>query len=303
MPKGGNIHQHAVGAVYAEKIIQFALHDSCYINPVNYQLYFNQQQALKWKDHSAILINQLLIDQPDKRDSIINYWSVRDYKKYNRDGRSWFFNTFMKIIPACVGNESEILTELCRKAKEENILYIETMFGAANVEDSLSVLTHKMEKNNDYDVLKSGFAGLYEKYEENGLNELAKLYANSLDSFITNAKTNGIIVRCQIPGSRLRNDHILTFGKLMLAFKAIELTNNLAGVNFAGPEDAANALANYSLHMEMFRFLKEKYPNVNVSLHAGELATGKGAAKDEDLKFHIYEAITIAGSIPNWTWG
>ena len=296
MPKGGNIHQHAIGAIYAEKFIQFALRDSCYINPVNYQLYYNRQSALTWRDSSAILINTLLNDQPNKRDSIIDYWSVRNYQKFNREGRNWFFNTFMKIIPAFVGHESEILTELCQKAAEENIQYIETMFGVANIEDTLLRITSEIEKNNEYDVLKSDFTLLYKKYEENGINELAKLNADSLDSFITKAKTNGIIVKYQLRGSRIRNDHLLTFGKLMLAFKTAELTDNLVGVNFGGPEDFGNALANYSYHMEMFRFLKEKHPTVNVSLHAGELVAGKGAAKEEDLKFHIFEAITIAGA-------
>ncbi len=296
MPKGGNIHQHAVGAVYAEKIIEFALDDSCYINPNVYQLYANQDQALKWGDQLAIPINTLLIDEPNKRDSIINYWSVRNYKKFNRDGRSWFFDAFMKIIPACIGNEAEILTELCKKAKEENVQYIETMIGVANVENSLSMLAYSMEQNNTYNLLDSGFEGLYERYKSYGMDELAKEYADSLDSFISRSDTNGVTLRCQIQGSRLRDDHVLTFGKLMLAFKTAELTNNLVGVNFAGPEDYEVSLENYSLHMHMFQFLRAKHPNVDISLHAGELALGKGATRDKDLKFHIYEAIAVAGA-------
>ncbi|MBN1768663.1 MAG: hypothetical protein JW842_09140 [Prolixibacteraceae bacterium] len=241
----------------------------------------NKEQALKWGDKIAIPINALLIDETNKRDSISNYWSVRNYKNFNRDGRSWFFDTFMKTIPAYIGNEAEILTEICRKAKKENIQYIETMIGVANVEDSIAVLAYLMEQNNNYNVLISGFERLYEKYELNGLDELAKEYADSLDSFISRSDTNGVTLRCQIQESRLRDDHILTFGKLMLAFKTAELTNNLVGVNFAGPEDYEVSLENYSFHMRMFQFLRAKHPNVNISIHAGELVLGKGATKDK----------------------
>jgi hypothetical protein len=141
------------------------------------------------------------------------------------------------------------------------------MIGVANIENSLSMLAYSMEQNNTYNLLDSGFEGLYERYKSYGMDELAKEYADSLDSFISRSDTNGVTLRCQIQGSRLRDDHVLTFGKLMLAFKTAELTNNLVGVNF-----------------------------VDISLHAGELALGKGATRDKDLKFHIYEAIAVAGA-------
>ncbi|MCB0639466.1 MAG: adenosine deaminase, partial [Lewinella sp.] len=50
----------------------------------------------------------------------------------------------------------------------------------------------------------------------------------------------------------------------------------------------------YWLHMQMFRFLKQQFPQVKSSLHAGELKLGLVAP--EDLNWHIRAAVEIAGA-------
>ena len=44
----------------------------------------------------------------------------------------------------------------------------------------------------------------------------------------------------------------------------------------------------------MFNYLKSKYPGVNRALHAGELTCGM--VRPKNLKFHIKEALEIAGA-------
>jgi adenosine deaminase/adenosine deaminase CECR1 len=46
--------------------------------------------------------------------------------------------------------------------------------------------------------------------------------------------------------------------------------------------------------MEMFKNLKEKFPGVKTSMHAGELRLG--LTPPEDLNFHITDAVTRAGA-------
>jgi adenosine deaminase/adenosine deaminase CECR1 len=53
-------------------------------------------------------------------------------------------------------------------------------------------------------------------------------------------------------------------------------------------------MRDYSLHMKMFRFLKSRYPEVKVAMHAGELAMGD--VPPEDLKYHIDQALNVAGA-------
>ena len=65
-------------------------------------------------------------------------------------------------------------------------------------------------------------------------------------------------------------------------------------VNIVGAEHYPVSMRDYRLHMRMYKFLSAKYPNVKLSLHAGELALGQ--VPPEGLKFHIAEAIDIAGA-------
>lgn len=42
----------------------------------------------------------------------------------------------------------------------------------------------------------------------------------------------------------------------------------------------------------MFRFLKQRFPNVKLSLHAGELTLGQ--VTPEELSYHINDAVNVA---------
>ena len=68
----------------------------------------------------------------------------------------------------------------------------------------------------------------------------------------------------------------------------------IVGVNIVGPENGIVAMRDYTLHMKMFRFLKQRYPEVKLAMHAGELVLG--LVPPEGLQFHIREAIEIAGA-------
>jgi adenosine deaminase/adenosine deaminase CECR1 len=53
-------------------------------------------------------------------------------------------------------------------------------------------------------------------------------------------------------------------------------------------------MRDYTLHMQMFEFLKKKFPDVKLSLHAGELSLGM--VPPEGLQSHIGEAVHTAGA-------
>ena len=84
------------------------------------------------------------------------------------------------------------------------------------------------------------------------------------------------------------------FSGLFSAFSASQDNPLIVGVNIVGPENGLVALRDYTLHMQMFRFLKQRFPKVHLSLHAGELALGMVAP--EHLQHHIRSALDIAGA-------
>ena len=103
--------------------------------------------------------------------------------------------------------------------------------------------------------------------------------------------TDQFMIRYQTYASR-NGSPSSVFSSLYSAFKAVEKSNLLVGVNFVGEENGEVAIADYKLHMQMFAYLKNKFPHVNIALHAGELTLGM--VRPEDLKFHISQAINIA---------
>lgn len=304
LPKGGDLHHHAIGAVYAESFIEKALVDSLFISPKTYGLYNSFQESLLTND-TAILLSNFLQSNPSNRDSIINYWSIRDYQKDSRNGHDWFFNTFFKFAPAFFGNEAALISELCSNAKRDNISYLETMIMDQKIVNQLRPITRNVQLEiMKYSLIEQKFPAIseqvygewYTRFENNGIDQLSLKHAKSLDSIISQIDTQGVHVKFLTYAVRVFPKNLNVFAELVLAFKTAELSNNVVGVNFLAPEDNINALEDYSNHMKMFRFLKSKHPNVNITLHSGEVVMGLGKTEANDLKFHINEAIQIGSA-------
>ena len=81
------------------------------------------------------------------------------------------------------------------------------------------------------------------------------------------------------------------FAQTLAGFALASMDPRVVAVNFVQPEDGINSMRNYHLHMQMVDFAKRHYPNVHITLHAGELASG--LVPPEGLRFHIREAIEL----------
>jgi adenosine deaminase len=84
------------------------------------------------------------------------------------------------------------------------------------------------------------------------------------------------------------------FAQILLGFLMAQSDPGVVGLNLVQPEDGATSMRDYSLQMRMIQFLRRVYPQVKVTLHAGELAPG--LVPDEGLRFHIREAVMVAGA-------
>jgi adenosine deaminase len=63
------------------------------------------------------------------------------------------------------------------------------------------------------------------------------------------------------------------------------------GINFVMPEDGFLSMRDYTLQMKMLDYLHSVYPQVHISLHAGELT--EGLVPPEGLRFHIRQAVEL----------
>jgi adenosine deaminase len=89
----------------------------------------------------------------------------------------------------------------------------------------------------------------------------------------------------------------LVFAQTLLGFETVEASiaakdDTWVGVNFVRPEDDYIAMRDYTMHMKMVGYLHALYPEVHISLHAGELALG--LVPPEGLRFHIRQAVELA---------
>jgi len=82
------------------------------------------------------------------------------------------------------------------------------------------------------------------------------------------------------------------FAQTLLGFEAGAADPRIVGINYVQPEDDYVAMSDYALHMKMVGFLHGVYPNLHISLHAGELAPGM--VPPEGLCCHIRLAVEQA---------
>ncbi|WP_208502805.1 hypothetical protein [Roseivirga sp. E12] len=290
MPKGGDIHHHALGAIWAEDYLKIAIEKDFLINPHTFQLYATESVAKAHNDSNVLNINQYLSESPVGRDLIIDSWSMRNHKVDSVKGRDHFFNSFQKFEEAMSGNEVELLSKLCKTAAAENIQYLETMVGIPSIMKQVADLTQGKEWNPGISV-KDHLAEWFDYLEQKGVDAWADYNAEVMDHWMQNINTHGITLSFQTVGMRIIPDQAVIFSHLMLAFKTALLSDHVVGVNFVAPEDDAISIENYSTHMAMFRFLKSKYPEVSLTLHAGELND-----TNQPINGHIHQAVSVAGA-------
>jgi len=84
----------------------------------------------------------------------------------------------------------------------------------------------------------------------------------------------------------------LVFAAALFGFELASADPRVVGVNLVGTEDSYGSMADYAEHMRMIGFLRELYPKVHVSLHAGELAPG--LVPPDGLCCHVRMAVEQA---------
>jgi len=81
----------------------------------------------------------------------------------------------------------------------------------------------------------------------------------------------------------------IVFAQILLGFELVQTDPRFVGLNLVMPEDWYVPMHDFDLHMKMLDMLHGLYPNVHISLHAGELAMG--LVPPDGLRFHIRQSI------------
>ena len=301
MPKGGDLHHHYAGAIYAEQYLDWVGRQAYCVDQRSYRIETDSARIAAERELAASVRNCLSAPELIANDAVyrelLQRWSSKDFANHGAlqpPPDRQFFETFGYFWPVASSYLNEGLRTLKERAIAENLSYIETMFelapaiadddfdraaaSAANDDAALSALLHAQAVALDDDPT----------FRHNVADYVARVEAASagIDDAEFTLRHQAYVVRL-LPPSQV-------FSSLLAAFQAARRTPLIVGVNIVGAENKQVAMRDYTLHMKMFRFLKARYPEVKIALHAGELALGM--VPPEGLKFHIEQAISVAGA-------
>lgn len=299
MPKGGDLHHHYSGSIYAEPLLERAIAENFYLNTETMGVSKEKPSAGNWEQFSSLKSKGLIDFYKQK---IMQKWSVKDYNHVDYPSDKVFFESFMKFEPAITGNFEQGLLELKNRAIAENVSYIETQLAtiptAMNTDDltKFDVQLRKLALAKDENAIQKSLDTLYNSLlkkeaasfaTDYNTNFVAKLHSElKIDDARFTMRYQNFVLRFMEP--------VALFKNLVIAFISADNSPLMAGVNIVSPEDGETAMKDYWLHMVMFKYCHSRYPNVKYAMHAGELTLG--LVQPEELAWHIGAAVYTAGA-------
>jgi hypothetical protein len=292
MPKGGDIHSHLSGAVYAEHYLNWAAADGFCVDPSGPALV----QPSGCGTNPRYFPASDLFKKTSTYDALINLWSTRNLAFAGRSGHDRFFEAFagFELISSSLSRQDDMVAEVANRAASQHISYLElllTVKGGEARQLGRSVGWTGNFAESRQRLLDSGLMNLVAQGRQD-LDTINRELARALRCGTPEAQPGcGVTVRFLQQTVRTRQPEEV-FAQLVYAFELAKASPSVVGINLVAPEDNPVALRDYTLQMKMIQFLKARHPEVKVSLHAGEL--NLGLVPPEDLRFHIRQAVELA---------
>lgn len=299
MPKGGDLHHHYSGSLYAETYLEWVAKKGWFIDKCTLKI------IKKFKKSTCELLTVKQVTGNEALyTKLLSRWSDKDYRKqtYRQPPPdSNFFNTFSYFETISYEYIDLGLKILKQRAMKENVSYIETILsmvwvGSFNYFDASLLTDYNKELKNassqkETDIILDKIATAYLK--EQRFHTTINRYVKKLEKDHKNIDDENFTMRYQTYAVRVL-DPVQVFTNLFTGYLAAEKSPLIVGVNIVAPENNTVALNDYTLHMRMYHYLARKYPSVHRALHAGELTLGM--VRPKDLMFHIKQAREIANA-------
>jgi adenosine deaminase len=290
MPKGGDLHNHLGGALYAENLIDYAVDDGLCIDRTTSILIAPPCDATCDKYSSKPGVRCAYLDHV-LYNSIVDAWSMRNWRPGDESGHDRFFSTFEKFSLATTNHTASALAEAISRAAADHLEYVEFMQTADGGQSAQ--LGEKLGWDDD-------FVKMRERLLAGGLSDIVTATRKQVDE--DEAKVRSTL-RCGTPGAGVGckvNVRYLyqvlrglprqsVFAQILFGFELAQADPRFVGLNLVMPEDWYVPMHDFDLHMRMLAYLHGVYPKVHISLHAGELAMG--LVPPDGLSFHIRESV------------
>jgi adenosine deaminase len=296
MPKGGDIHHHYSGAVYAESFVEHIAEKNFWVNTQDYSIDGQRPKTggilrdTVWRSVEQLQAAGTWAKTSQK---LIEKWSILGYTgKERRD--QYFFNIFVHFAQAVSADYKSGLREIKARALAENVQYIETIFEVIQCNDTwedlqpFEKLLLDAQARQDTQAAQRLIATMFDKIQAE--HPTAKICVSQHNAFLKNLHESAQIdddkftMRYQNYVLRMLPP-TLVFAQLCMAFESANTSMLIVGVNLVGPENDRIALRDCWLHYQFFKFLHTRYARVDIALHAGEM-TGQNT-QPEHLTWHI----------------
>jgi adenosine deaminase len=317
MPKGGELHMHLSGAIYAETFLKDAAADNLCVNAKT--LSFAKNSGMTGEKPAKPVCGEGLVAAAsvfkDQKlyDALVDSFSMRGFvPSEGITGHDQFFATFDRFGGLDKAHIGEWLDEVATRAAGQNEQYLEIMNTPSFFE--LAPLWTKLgwpatppgaaidPEGDTTGTSEVELDALRAQLLAGGLRNEAEQDAKEFDDALA---ARDRIERCGQPNAapacavKIRFLYQVlrafppqqVFAQTLLAFETASADPHVVGLNFVQPEDAYLAMSEYNRQMHMLDYLHKVYPKVHISLHAGELAPG--LVPPDGLAFHIRQAVEL----------
>jgi hypothetical protein len=290
MPKGGDLHVHLSGSVYAERVIAWAILDGLCVRLSDLSIV-----PPPCLPDSSVPAAETQRNQP-LYDRLVNSLSMRFFlpSPATPSGHDQFFSTFGRFGLSSQRADDMVVNQLAQY-QADGVQYVEFMLTFLPAEDrrrlgqaiagqtDFAMMLDTLNRNDELERVVDGM--------RKQVADLSGRIDAALDCGSERAKA-GCQVTYRFIAQVARNNPLEeVFVQTAAAAALVRAEPRVVALNFVQTEDHQIARRDYRTHMRMVEFLTKDIP---VALHAGELWLG--LVPPDDLTFHITEAATIAGA-------
>ena len=290
MPKGGDLHVHLSGSVYAERVIAWAVLDGQCVRLSDLSI----MAPPCVRDRGTVPAAETQRDQP-LYDQLVNSLSMRFFlpSPARPSGHDQFFSAFerLRISPQ---RAVDMVVDQLVQYQADGVQYVEfmlTFLPAGDRQRLGQAIAGQTEFAAMLDILNRNDLERVVDDMRRHVEELTGRIDAALDCGAERNKA-GCQVNYRFIAQVGRNNPLEdVFVQTAAAAALVRAEPRVVALNFVQTEDHQIARRDYRAHMRMVEFLAKDIP---VALHAGELWLG--LVPPDDLTFHITEAATIAGA-------
>jgi len=299
MPKGGDLHNHLSGAVYAESWIRAAAEDHLCVDVAKMAFAKAAGSAKSGDELPACVEGKVPAAAAYKDqhlfDALVDAFSMRGFvPSPGVTGHDHFFDAFGRFGGTDHRHLGEWIDEVATRAAAQNEQYLELMHTPEF--DHTAKLAMEIGWKEDFgkfrkELLAGGI------HEDIAAASAALDQAEALRRVREHCGQKEEAAACRVQVRYLCQvlrglPKQIVFAQTVMCFETAAVDPRFVGINYVMPEDGQTAMNDYALHMRVVAFLHALYPKTHVSLHAGEIAPG--FVPYEGLCCHIRMAVEQA---------